>query len=346
VSGFGFVTNREFIKAMAARIRFLFSCLSAALLLDSICFALILGSALDAQEKVRIAYIGPSLSNLPLLAAKESGAFAKNGLQAELLVLTSQLSAVALAAGELEYVAGVGPGSVSGTLGGIPSRAVWIVSNRILHSVVAQPEIKSLPDLRGKKIGVTGLGGTTHTSLMMAIEKLGAQPKEFTIVSLGTQQYLRALESRAVDAATIDPPLLFFVLKKNFNRILDLGAVVEIPVGGLTTLSQTLTNKPEQVRKVIKALQEAKESLLNSKERALDFTMKVMNMDRETAVKTCELMAVAWTGTGVPTRSGIENIVKGIQSQGRFADKKISFEDLADPRFAIQVAREFGHRVD
>jgi ABC-type nitrate/sulfonate/bicarbonate transport system substrate-binding protein len=324
----------------------LFCCLAIVLVAEPIGLTSSLGGSLYAQEKIRIAYIGPSLSNLPLLAAKESGAFAKNGLQAELLVLTSQLSAVALSAGELEYVAGVGPGSVSGTLGGIPSRAVWIVSNRILHSVVAQPEIKSLQDLRGKKIGVTGLGGTTHTSLMMAIEKLGAQPKEFIVVSLGTQQYLRALESRAVDAATIDPPLLFFVLKKNFNRILDLGAVVEMPVGGLTTLSKTLASKPDQVRKIIKALQEAKESLLGSKERAVDFTMKVMNMDRETAVKTYELMAVAWAGTGVPTRSGIENIVKGIQSQGRFADKKVSFEDLADPRFAIQVAREFGQRVD
>ena len=331
---------------MAERIRVSFSWFGATLLLAFVCFETIFASASDVQERVRIAYIGLSLSNLPLLAAKESGAFAKNGLQAELLVLTSQLSAVALAAGELEYVAGVGPGSVSGTLGGIPSRAVWIVSNRILHSVVAQPEIKSLQDLRGKKIGVTGLGGTTHTSLMMAIEKVGAQPKEFIVVSLGTQQYLRALESRAVDAATIDPPLLFFVLRKNFNRILDLGAVVEMPVGGLTTLSKTLAAKPDQVRRVIKALQEAKESLLNSKERAIDFTMKVMNMDRETAVKTCELMAVAWVGTGVPTKSGIENIVKGIQSQGRFVDKKLSFEDLADPRFAIQVARELGHRTE
>jgi len=346
VLGFGSIKNGELIKANHMRTSFLFGCFTVALLLDLVCFAGIFGSPLDAQERVRIAYIGPSLSNLPLLAAKESGTFAKNGLQAEILVLTSQLSAVALSAGELEYVAGVGPGSVSGTLGGIPSRAVWIVSNRILHSVVAQPEIKSLQDLRAKKIGVTGLGGTTHTSLMMAIEKSGGNPKDFIVVSLGTQQYLRALESRSVDAATIDPPLLFFVLKKGFNRIVDLGSVVEMPVGGLTTLSKTIATKPDQVKRVIKALQEAKESLLNSKERAVDFTMKVMNMDRETAVKTCDLMAVAWVGTGVPTRTGMENIVKGIQSQGRFTERKVAFEDVADPRFAVQVARELGHRAD
>ena len=295
---------------------------------------------------MRIAYVGPSLSNLPLLAAKETGIFARHKLDVEILLLTSQLSAVALGAGELEYVAGVGPGSVGGTLAGIPSRAVWVVSNRILHSVVAQPEVKSLQDLRGKKIGVTGLGGTTHTSLMMAIEKFGGNPREYIVVSLGPQQYLRALESKAVDAATVDPPLLFLVLKKGFSRILDLGSVVEMPVGGLTTMMKTLNSKSEQVVRIIKSLQEAKDLLLSSKERAVDFTMKVMKMDRESALRSYELMAVAWVGTGVPTRAGMENIIRGVQSQGRFADKKVAFEDVADSRFAIQAARELGHKAE
>ena len=100
------------------------------LLCELIC-ALCLGDPSFAQDRVRIAYVGPSLSNLPLLAAKETGIFARHKLDVEILLLTSQLSAVALGAGELEYVAGVGPGSVGGTLAGIPSRAVWVVSNRI-----------------------------------------------------------------------------------------------------------------------------------------------------------------------------------------------------------------------
>lgn len=315
------------------------------LLCELLC-ALCLGDPSFAQDRVRIAYVGPSLSNLPLLAAKETGIFARHKLDVEILLLTSQLSAVALGAGELEYVAGVGPGSVGGTLAGIPSRAVWVVSNRILHSVVAQPEVKSLQDLRGKKIGVTGLGGTTHTSLMMAIEKFGGNPREYIVVSLGPQQYLRALESKAVDAATVDPPLLFLVLKKGFSRILDLGSVVEMPVGGLTTMMKTLNSKSEQVVRIIKSLQEAKDLLLSSKERAVDFTMKVMKMDRESALRSYELMAVAWVGTGVPTRAGMENIIRGVQSQGRFADKKVAFEDVADSRFAIQAARELGHKAE
>src|SRR5258706_14838622 len=112
---------------------------------------LICSTRVFAQEKIRIAYVGPSLSNLPLLAARELGTFSRNGLKAEILLLTSQLSAVALGAGELEYVGGVGPGSVSGTPAGIPARAGWIVSNQLLHSVNAQTALKTLLEFGGIK---------------------------------------------------------------------------------------------------------------------------------------------------------------------------------------------------
>ena len=243
------------------------------------------GGGLFAQDKVRIGYIGLSLSSLPLLAAREQGFFARNGIQAELVLLTSQLSAVALNSGELQYVAGVGPGSVSATLAGSPSRAVWIVANRMIYSVIAQPELKTLQDLRGKRIGVSGLGATTHTAFTMAVEKAGANPKDFIVVGLGPQQHQRAMESKSVDAIIVDPPVLFVLLKKGFNKILDIGAAVEMPVGGLTTLTKTLTSKSDQVLRVIKALQQAKESLIDSKERSVQFIIKTMNMEPEIAVE-------------------------------------------------------------
>ena len=109
-------------------------------------------------------------------------------------------------------------------------------------------------------------------------------------------------------------------------------------------MTKTLDGKPDQVRRVIKALQQAKESLIGSRERSVGFIVKTMNMEPEIAVKTFDLMSFAWAGSGVPTRSGMENIVKGIQSQGRFADRKVAFEEIAEPHFALQVARELGHK--
>ena len=48
---------------------------------------------------------------------------------------------------------------------------------------------------------------------------------------------------------------------------------------------------------------------------------------------------------GVPSRGGIENLVKSIQAQGRFVDKKPTFGDVADDRLAKEVAKELGYKV-
>ena len=99
----------------------------------------------------------------------------------------------------------------------------------------------------------------------MAVEKAGANPKDFIVVGLGQQQQQRALESKSIEAVIVDPPVLFVLLKKGFSKVLDIGAAVEMPVGGLTTLTKTLGARPDQVRRVIRALQEAKEALVLQK---------------------------------------------------------------------------------
>src|SRR4029434_8828666 len=136
-------------------------------------------------------------------------------------------------------------------------------------------------EVRGKRIGVSGLGATTHTAFTMAVEKAGANPKDFIVVGLGPQQQQRALESKSIDAVIVDPPVLFVLLKKGFSKVLDIGAAVEMPVGGLTTLTKTLDAKPDQVRRVIRALQEAKEALIGSKQRSVDLLVRTRDMAQE-----------------------------------------------------------------
>jgi hypothetical protein len=49
--------------------------------------------------------------------------------------------------------------------------------------------------------------------------------------------------------------------------------------------------------------------------------------------------------TGVPNRAGIDNLVRSLQAQGRFTDRKIAFTDAADDRLANEVAKELGYKI-
>ena len=194
----------------------------------------------EAQErraKVRISNAGLTITALPLLAARDWGTFKTNGLDVEIIVMSPPLGAAAMAQGDIDYVAGVGPASVAATLTGLPSRAIWFSSDRISYWVQAAPQFKTLQDLKGKKIALSGgVGGTNHVALSIALEKSGFNPKDYTMVAIPGQQIqiLYSLESGFVDAALMSPPHIFAAAKKGFNKLMDVGAMVEMPGGGLT----------------------------------------------------------------------------------------------------------------
>ena len=48
--------------------------------------------------------------------------------------------------------------------------------------------------------------------------------------------------------------------------------------------------------------------------------------------------------TGVPNRAGIDNLVRSLQAQGRFTDRKVNFAEVADERPATEVAKELGYK--
>jgi ABC-type nitrate/sulfonate/bicarbonate transport system substrate-binding protein len=301
--------------------------------------------AQEPTTKIRIANSALSVTALPLVAAREWNLFRQQGLQAEVIMMNPAISNPAIAAGEIDYIAGVGPGSVAATLAGLPLRAVWFSSNRISYFVTTSPQNQSLQDLKGKKIGITGgLGGTNHVALIVAIEKLGLNPKDFIILTTPTAELLRSLESGFVDAASLNPPTVFFAQQKGFHRVLDIGSLVEMPGGGLTTLIKTIRSKPNEVRKVIRSLQTAKDAIRKSKEKTLELMVRTLKMDRDIASSTYDVYLRSLSIDGVPAPEGMNNLVRSVKSQGRFADRTISFEDVADDSLAKEVAKELGYK--
>lgn len=313
-----------------------------------LCALLLPSNQCEAQgRKLRITNAGFTMTALPLLAAQDWKIFNANGLDMEVILMQSQLVPPALTQGDIDYQAGVGPASVNATMSGFATRAIWFSTDRISYWLMARPQFKTLESLKGKKIAVSGLGGTVHVALNMALERVGANPRDFVLVSIGGQQIqqLLALEAGYVDAAVLSPPVTLAAHKKNFPKVLDIGSMVEMPGGGLTTLLKTINEKPDPTKRVIRALQMAKEEIRKNKARGVELIVKVLRMDKEAATDTYEQFNTILSPSGVPTRVGMDILVKSVQSQGRHLDKKPVFTDIADDRLATEVAREMGYKV-
>ena len=310
---------------------------------------LLLAASPGAQErpkKIRITYPTESIAVLPLFAAIRWKAFEPNELQAEIIQARSQVANAVLASGEVGYFAGVGPASISATLRGLPSRAVWFATDELIYTLIARPEFRTIKDLRNKKIGLTGLGGTSHVALQIALESAGENPKNFVYLSITAAQLPAALETGSIDAALFSPPLDVYAKKKGYRDLLDVGSHAKMPFGGLTTMVSTLRSRPDEVKKVIRTLQAAKQEMLRSKEKTVALISSFLKVDRETAEGTYAVYVKTVSGSGVPSREGIDQIVKSLQAAGQFTDRKVAFEEVADDRLAIEVARELGYKIE
>jgi hypothetical protein len=119
-----------------------------------------------------------------------------------------------------------------------------------------------------------------------------------------------------------------------------------MPLGGLTTLVSTIQNRAAEMRRLIRSMQVAKRSLLQSKDKSVDVMMRYLKLNRETAEDTFADYQKTVSGNGVPSREGIEQIVKSLQSLGQFVGRKVAFEEVADARIAREVAKELGNKVE
>lgn len=303
-------------------------------------------SAQEALRRVRISYPEPTDCCFPLLAAYQWKIFGQNGLKAEIVLMESRLANPALLSGDIDFVAGVGPNSVSGTLRGMATRAVWFASNQLEFVLVAKPEFRQLSDLRGRKIGLPALGGTSDVALTIALQDVGEKRNDFTFLPLAGQLF-SALATGVVDGALLSPPWIFHAERKGFREVLNVGSRVKMPLGGLTTLLSTIKTRPDETKRVILSLQQAQKTMLQSQEKSVDLIVQFLKVDRETAEKSYRLYKETTSdNNGVPSRAGMARIVEAIQMLGQFRDRKIAFEEIADDRIAREVAKDLGYKVD
>jgi NitT/TauT family transport system substrate-binding protein len=132
--------------------------------------------------------------------AVEKGWFKQAGVNVEFSWFEYVPSMDAFAAGKVDAVSMTnGDALVTGSTGA-PSKC--ILANDYSNGndmVVAKPGIKTLAELKGKKIGVE-IGFVSHLMLLKALEQNKLDEKDFTLKNFTTDQTPQALKSGAVDA--------------------------------------------------------------------------------------------------------------------------------------------------
>lgn len=215
-----------------------------------------------AQTKINIGVAAMSPRTIPLLIAQEQGLFAKQGIDARVVLIKGAPTLVAsLISGDIEVGYTGGTAVLGAASQGLYLRILSSVSSKLTHTIVANPNFKTAEQLRGKRFGIQSIGGTTWMHTILGLEHIGLDVKRdnINLLVIGDSVLIgQSLEAGRIDAAVLDGALVRRLKSKGFYVVAEL-APANIPmVNQAIVVSQDFLQKRADVaEKILMALVES-----------------------------------------------------------------------------------------
>ena len=304
-----------------------------------------------AGAPLRIAYSAISGAMATLWVAQEAGYFKRDAIDTELLYIGGgSLLIQSMLSGDVPFAYGPSVPVINAALRGADLVFIANTGNALVFSIMSRPEIKQPANLKGKKIGVTRLGGSTDWALDAALKQWGIQRRELLVIQTGGMpEGLAGLASGSLDAVVLSPPSNFRALKAGMHELVDAGQLgIVFPNTPLSTTRSFIKSQQDTVLRFLRGFTQGLNRLRTDK----PFSMKVLSkftkvVDSETLADLYQTYAVRYSGDPIPyvRAEGVEEILKRTPSKeaqgakaGEFIDNSL-LKDLEQSGWFRTVGR-------
>ena len=225
----------------------------------------------DKLTRVRMGLAARSTTSMPFFVAKERGFFREEGLDVELIVMTAIQTIQATLGNSTQFASATGS-AVSAAVRGADIKVILAVTDRPSFDLIVQPSITSVQQLRGKKIGTGGVGSLAEILARRILIVNNVRPEDVFILATGTSHitYL-SLKAKVIDAAPLQMPLTFTAQDEGFRKLVSAGDVYQTVQGGLATATAMLSEQPELVAKVVRAMLRATRLIKSDRKYGIEF---------------------------------------------------------------------------
>ena len=257
----------------------------------------------DKLTRVRMGLAARSTTSMPFFVAKERGFFREEGLEVELIVMQAIQTIQATLGNSTQFASATGS-AVSAAVRGADIKVILAVTDRPSFDLISQPNIASVQQLRGKKIGTGGVGSLAEILARRILAVNNVRPEDVTILATGPSHvtYL-SLKAKVIDAAPLQMPLTFTAQDEGFRKLVSAGDVYQTVQGGLATTTAMLTEQPELVTKVVRAMLRATRLIKSDKKYGIDFLkgpwLDIGKDPEKIAARTYDIAAPALLENGI-----------------------------------------------
>jgi ABC-type nitrate/sulfonate/bicarbonate transport system substrate-binding protein len=311
-----------------------------------IAFALIVAFAAPARgqslPKVRAAYTSIGIQFDPVYIMKELDLPRKYGVDAEVLFVPVSSRAIQAAlAGEIQFITSGGVANINANATGADFVGLTATLNTFVFKVLATPGLKKPENLKGKKVGISRLGGASDFSIRYALTHWGLVPdKDVAIIQVGGEpEEVLALQNKAVDAVILSEPFASVATRAGAVVLADLSQLgVPYTMHGFGVRKSFIRANRDVVVRFMKAYLEGIYVFKTNKDVALNVLKKYTRLDDLSLVQVAydEMSQRLIRRVPYPDREGIQTIIDQL-AKTRPQMKSLNPGDFIDPSILKEI---------
>jgi NitT/TauT family transport system substrate-binding protein len=282
------------------------------------------------------------MPNLTSAVAQKKGFFKDEKIDAEIIRMNPNVAITALATGDIDYCQLFGA-VVGGAIAGLPVRIVAGYLDNWPMTLIAQPEYKSLKDLKGKTLGISSFGATPDVGARLMLKQAGIDAeKDIKVLALGSDAArLTALKQRVVDVIVISPPADAQMEKQGYRILARAYELFSFPYLGLGTHTRKIKEKPDEIRRAIKATIRANRFIRDNRDEAARTLVDWGKVERDFAYASYDALRNLFNADGAVPEDGLKLVIDQAR-RGAKITREVAPGEVAEFSFLREAQAELG----
>ena len=184
---------------------------------------------------------------------------------------------------------------------GAPLTVICFTSVKLQHVLVSRPEISSVTDLAGKRIGAGSFGTLPAYEVRVLIEKYRLGANTVIVPLNSTLDRIIGTQRGTIDATVVPVPSDLKAEEMGLKRLLQMGSILPIPQAGFATSEEKIKTARQEVLELLKATIEGIDFTWNQREETIEIIAKWIKLNPLQAAKAYDSVRDTFSKIGVPS---------------------------------------------
>jgi NitT/TauT family transport system substrate-binding protein len=288
-----------------------------------------------SQARIIVGLSSVNIAFLPVYVTQEKGFFKDEGLDVLFVMFNAGTTNLqAMIGGDVQIMGSAFVETIGGRAAGADVKNFWGICNIMPFQLYSNPNFKSMKEAKGKRFAISRFGSLTDFLTRATLQHFGVDPKDVTILQIGsTPARFAALSAGAVDASIVWFPVTEIAKAQGYTKLYDLkGLFPEWPYETFAARESWLKKEKDEVVKFLRAYQKGVKLTLENKEEALKAIRKYVKIDPAYAPAGYDEYRDSFPVNGRMAEKAVPAVIEQEYEGGRLK-RKVSMDEIIDRSF-------------